>query len=283
MIRVNRGFTLVELLTCISIIAILAAVFIPVVNGAKAAVYQSIAAQSLKQVMSAATMYASDHDDLLPPALYATANGGVQTWCSRREKSGRTDRAAGLLSAYYGNKVSADPTLHAKSYLGNGMGYGYNWGNLGSDFHLTRDYSTFPNCSNPAAFGQIAEPSRTVVFSTSSYYYAPWQGGDGNTYDFAFIDPPQFWEGNPNVDFRHRGSKTVDPVSKQVVSHGIAVVAFADTSVRPLRSAAITDAMFVRDAATQVGAKGRGPTMVATSGAFGQASTSGTQHVAAPR
>lgn len=280
---VSRGFTLVELLTCISIIAILAAVFVPVVNGAKAAVYQNIAAQSLKQVMSAATMYASDHDDMLPPALYAMGDGGVQMWCSRRDKSGGSDRSAGLLSTYFANKVSPDPTLNAKAYLGNGMGYGYNWGYLGSDFHVTRDYSSFPNCGNPAVMSQLSEPSRTVAFSTSSYFYAPWQGGDGKTYDFAFVDPPEFWEGNPNVDFRHRGSKTVDPQTKKVIAQGIAVVVFADTSVKPLRSGAMTDAMFARDAAMQALARDRGPTLVSGPGAFGEASSSGTQRLAAPR
>ena len=63
----NRGFTLIELLVVIAIIAILAALLLPALSQAKMS-GQTVACRSnLKQLQAGYLMYASDHDDYLPP------------------------------------------------------------------------------------------------------------------------------------------------------------------------------------------------------------------------
>ena len=61
-----------------------------------------------------------------------------------------------------------------------------------------------------------------------------------------FIDPPDFWYGNPNVDFRHHGVRKPNATKKEVVSEGRAVIVFADGSVKPMTQSQLKQEMFTR-------------------------------------
>ncbi|MBA4293409.1 hypothetical protein C0431_10620 [bacterium] len=62
----KRAFTLIELLVVIAIIAILAAILFPVFAQAKAAAKQTANLSNLKQIGTAAQIYAADYDDQIP-------------------------------------------------------------------------------------------------------------------------------------------------------------------------------------------------------------------------
>ena len=65
--RLNgRVFTLIELLTVIAIIAILAAILFPVYNKLKAKGYQSVCFSNMRQIAIACTLYAGDNKDFAP-------------------------------------------------------------------------------------------------------------------------------------------------------------------------------------------------------------------------
>jgi prepilin-type N-terminal cleavage/methylation domain-containing protein/prepilin-type processing-associated H-X9-DG protein len=60
------GFTLIELLTVIAIIAILAGILIPVVGSVRESARAAVCQSRLRQLHSAAMLYANDHQDLFP-------------------------------------------------------------------------------------------------------------------------------------------------------------------------------------------------------------------------
>lgn len=80
--RRNDAFTLVELLTVIAIIGILAAIIIPVVGKVRAAGQKSNCASNLRQIGVALTSYISDHKGRLPGYDAIPWESGGKTYTS---------------------------------------------------------------------------------------------------------------------------------------------------------------------------------------------------------
>jgi prepilin-type N-terminal cleavage/methylation domain-containing protein len=70
----RTGFTLVELLVVIGIIAMLLAILLPALQRAKAAAYAVQCQSNLSQLMKAFIMFAQDHKNSLPGNKHDTAN-----------------------------------------------------------------------------------------------------------------------------------------------------------------------------------------------------------------
>jgi prepilin-type N-terminal cleavage/methylation domain-containing protein/prepilin-type processing-associated H-X9-DG protein len=73
----RRGFTLIELLVVIAIISVLAALLLPVLNRARTKAQAVICLNNLRQWGLATQLYASDHNDHLPPE--GTPNPGERS------------------------------------------------------------------------------------------------------------------------------------------------------------------------------------------------------------
>ncbi len=87
----SGGFTLVELLVVIGVIAVLIAVLLPALSRAKGLAQSVVCLNHLKQLQTCWLMYANDHDGTLPPNLsvYNLSTGqpiaGLDlkmTWCA---------------------------------------------------------------------------------------------------------------------------------------------------------------------------------------------------------
>jgi prepilin-type N-terminal cleavage/methylation domain-containing protein len=66
-INAAKGFTLVELLLVVAVIAILAALLLPALGQAKAKAQRSACINNLRQINLGVRMYADDSSDAFPP------------------------------------------------------------------------------------------------------------------------------------------------------------------------------------------------------------------------
>ncbi len=86
----QSGFTLVELLVVIGIIAVLIAILLPALNKARAAAIQVQCMANQRQITTAFFMYAQEHSGYTPPASYKAGSGDiapsgayVDWWCQQ--------------------------------------------------------------------------------------------------------------------------------------------------------------------------------------------------------
>lgn len=73
-----RGFTLIELLTVIAIVAVLAALLVPVFATARHTSKASVCASNLRQLSKATLLYTQDHEEYFPLAFYRLQRNGGQ-------------------------------------------------------------------------------------------------------------------------------------------------------------------------------------------------------------
>lgn len=73
----RRGFTLVELLVVIAMVAVLAAMLLPVLSRARESARKAACQSNLRQIGTAFRLYASDYDELYP------CNGDRNLWMGR--------------------------------------------------------------------------------------------------------------------------------------------------------------------------------------------------------
>lgn len=81
--QARSGFTLIEVLVVLGILAVLFAILFPVFTRARASAVNASCVSQLSQLYKAAKMYSDDHDRSMVPARTRVVSTGTQgiTWC----------------------------------------------------------------------------------------------------------------------------------------------------------------------------------------------------------
>ena len=77
--RYNSGFTLVELLVVIGIIAVLIAILLPVLSKARAQANRVACLSNIKQLCNGVLMYCNDNDGYFPTCVLGAADRTCRT------------------------------------------------------------------------------------------------------------------------------------------------------------------------------------------------------------
>lgn len=229
----TRAFSLVELLVVIAIVALLIGILAPALGSARRAAMTVQCMSNQRQLVSAWTMHADDHDAEPMPHRDQSTNDRVYWYGREDEENDRIDHEAGAIAPYLrarpgDGSVFECPAQPEGSYRNQGSvddfttTYGYNAYALAPG---STGYHALASM-RPTPIHRIRRPALLLVFGDTLLALF---GDEPNS--SALLDPPRLYMGNgrwfenfsPTTAFRHgvrRGS-----------GFGAAVTARADASV----------------------------------------------------
>lgn len=202
-----RGFTLLELLVVVGIIAILAGMLLAALRSGRAGRDATQCAHNLRQLATANLLYARDNDGRY---CFAQDKKNNLRWHGERTSASKPfDGTKGSLSPYLGReaKVKICPAFERilsgkKSFENGSGGYGYNAVYVGG---------TPANPWLGELLANVPSPGWTVMFADTAMSRA------GGVQEYPFAEPPQWVTPSgdlagalsPSVHFRHNGRANV--------------------------------------------------------------------------
>lgn len=190
--RKKNGFTLVEVLIVIAIIAILAAMLLPALAGARERARRTTCLNNLKQIMTAYEMYADDFFETYPvdeTALFSGTNSIYPNFI----KTPQTFWCPSTISRGVRAPVSIDST---------------NWDN---SYSFVFGLTTSNNCPNP-----VPVISDKGVFVGSSADYGNHKAG----MNVQYLDGSAMWVLEPKIVYYNRSNGPVEGVNVACTEDG---------------------------------------------------------------
>jgi prepilin-type N-terminal cleavage/methylation domain-containing protein/prepilin-type processing-associated H-X9-DG protein len=208
------GFTLIEILIVISIIALLAAILFPVFGRARENARRASCQSNLKQLALAFAQYTQDYDETTLP-VYVQAPGGpflghatYSYWPdliypyvkSGTGRNGTSAGARGLFACPSTNNLISNANFVNTANPANGdsgdgwtsVRYAYNQSNINDDYIVFDNFTT----SYGVRLAKLGHPAETILFSEGTLGSGPFLNGsapspaDENTTDLQTAYPP---------------------------------------------------------------------------------------------
>lgn len=208
--RRGAGFTLVELLTVVAVIGVLAGILFPTLGRTREEARRAFCISNLRQLSLAVELYKNNYHGWYFPVMYVDPDNPFATaalyWFGKVE-GGQVDKTKGMLFRYFGSEDSVElcPSFDDSRYFiyqGATYGYGYNYSYIGGSFEgdwTKLRWGSAMLYGGPAHDGMVASPSATVLLADSAQIY--WL--DGNVRENFLLElPDQPWP-YPSFHFRH--------------------------------------------------------------------------------
>ena len=214
----RHAFTLIELLTVIAIIGVLAAILVPVVGRARLAAQTAASTSNLRQLAAATHAYIADNRGYFPPG--ASFDHNTRWHGGRNSDSVPYDSRRGWLAPYFSNdgRLKICPVFENMDIVREGPvnfdnssgGYGYNMTYLGpQQDSLGAPYKR-------VRFERLPRPGGTIMFGSSAI--ASKEDGQEGLHEYAFVTPPWIlapsgvptgMSATPSVHFRFNGKALI--------------------------------------------------------------------------
>ncbi len=219
----RKAFTLTEVLVVIFALALLVALLMPALSGARSQARSLVCRSNLRQLVLANIGYATENDGFyVPAASDMWNNAGLRRWHGvRTSRNEPFEPSKGPLVAYLAEgrvkecptRVSFAKSANWGSNFERGCGgYGYNMTYLGS--RLWNGGAEFRQAYMRTTSAQeVASPGQTLMFADTAMV-----NGDGSLIEYSFAEPPftvfagqvmtEFYM-SPSIHFRHRDRANV--------------------------------------------------------------------------
>jgi len=148
----ERAFTLVELLTVISITSVLLAILLPALNGVRRQAAALTGMRNQREVANGVNLFAADHGDLYPPSVATIGFESTWRWYDPTVLTGNHKRSPQIhrsMSAYLRPYLADARTVFCPSapkqykYLQQSWDAGDDWDNPDNDMPLDPVHGTY--------------------------------------------------------------------------------------------------------------------------------------------